>query len=198
MQNTLVYLTGRFPVQFSDDIFCLICFGGNKTILPHRMINIFLISLYFSMLILHNGIGHRIFINPAVCRNSSCVSGSAHQGNVLFLQNTVNGSQHTCVITGAKINAYGIIASAFYLLHITFQAPDIFHRHGIHFFQNIGGSCNSVLKCCNSHTIFHHSGIIAHSNTANTWHTGIKLLQFTHMGLKLFIIGHQHNELGPF
>ena len=160
------------------------------------MIDILFISLYFSILILHDGICHCLFINPAVCRNSSAIAGSAHQRNIFFLQNAVYGGQHTGVIAGTEINAYGVIAGGFYFLHITFQTPDIFHRHGIHFFQNIGSSRNSILERHNSHTVFHYSGIITHSNTANTWHSGIKLLQFTHMGFKLFIIGHQHYQLG--
>ena len=196
MKNILVHLFCRDSVECADYVVCTVRIGCDKTVIAKLVINIFLICFDAAAVGFDQRIRHCILINTTVCGYLSAVPGSAHELNASVLQAGINGCEDTRVVAAAKIDTYGILSGSADFCDILLQSLDVFYRHDRHLLKHVCRCADIVEKCNYADAVFRDIGIVAHANAADTGNAGKPLLQLLYVGLKLRVIGKQHNKLG--
>ncbi len=77
----MVDLLGGLAVQRPDYVFGFIGSRCNKAVIPHLVVDIFLVGLHPAAAVFDQGIGYRVFIDLTVGGNSAPVPCSTHQGD---------------------------------------------------------------------------------------------------------------------
>ena len=81
MEDALINLLGRFPVQGAQDVVGPVGVRGDEPVIAQLVVNVLLIGLDASAVVAHQGVSHRVLINPAVGRHLSSVAGASHKGD---------------------------------------------------------------------------------------------------------------------
>ncbi len=189
MQDALVNLLGRLAVQRAEYVIGAVCVGGDKTVIPQWMINVFFVCFDPPAEISHDRIGNGIVIDNAIGGYQARVAGSPDQRDLPGPQDRINGAQHAGVVPAAEINTHRIALCAAGLCKVALQAFDIFNRYGRNLLKDIGRRGDSILKRDDADSIFHNPVVITHTDTADAGNTGIERLQIFDMGFKLGMIG---------
>ena len=189
MQDVLIHLLGAFPVQRAQDIVAPVGIGGHKAVVTHLVVDVLLIGLDPAVFIAHQGVGHRVLIDPAVGGHPALVAGAPHQGDPPLAKGGIDSGQHAGVVSGAEVNAHRIPAGGAHRLHVPLQTLYVLHRHDRDLFQHIGGGGDPVGEGDDANTALHHLGLVAHPDTPDAGHPGKPLFQRRHMRLKLIVIG---------
>ena len=112
------------------------------------------------------------------------------------MQGGVDGGEHAGVVARAEVDADRVPGRAAHRLDILFQPLYVFHRHGGRLLQHVGGGGHPVGEGDDAHALLHHPGLIGHADAADAGHAGEPLLQSGYVGLKLIVVGQQHEKLG--
>ena len=162
--------------------------GGDEPIVPHLVVNIFLIGLHPPALVPDQRIGHGVLINPPIGGNPALAAGASHQGDAPLPERCVNRGQHAGVVPRTKIDAHRIPSGAAHGVNILLQTADILHRHRGHLLQHIGGRGDAVGKGDYPDAVFHNVYLIAHADAADARNAGKALLQRPHMSFELGVV----------
>ena len=82
MEDFLVYVPCRLSVEFPNYVFGLVGFGGDKVVIAHAVIDIFLVSPDSAAVVSDKGVGGGVLKDLPVGGDSAGVPGPAHQRDV--------------------------------------------------------------------------------------------------------------------
>ena len=188
MEDVLIYLLRALAVERTQDIIGPVGAGGHEAVIPQLVVDVLLIGLDPAVLVADHTVGHRVLIDPPVGGHPALIAGAPHQGDAVLAQDRVNGGEHAGVVSGAEVDAHRVPLRASHRPHILLQPLYVFHRHGGHLLQHIGGGGDPIVEGHHAHAAFRHPLPVAHADTADAGHAGKTLLQRLHVVLKLVFI----------